>query len=177
MRLPNTRPITTPGPAGFLEWLQRESGDRGLMPGVIQHVRSNAPHVISAAALHAFSLAGLGQDDIATIDTSTFTAPDMSAVSAVTPAADPIAAGGSSGGWADTFAKVASPIIQGAEQIQLFNVQLARAQHGLPPLNTSQLRVPGVPLNVGLNLGSSGIWIVGGGLALLAYLFLGRRRA
>lgn len=170
MRLPDTRPITTPGAAGFLIWLQRESQPGGLLPGVAQHVRSVAPHVMSQAALH-----GLGDDT--TDVTSTFITPTVEAPAPDFPAAIPTADGGNVGGWADTFAKVVTPVIQGAEQVQLFNVQLARAQRGLPPLNTSQLRVPGVGVNVGLSSNTglllAGVAAVIGG----AILFGGRRRA
>jgi hypothetical protein len=177
MRLPQTVPIRTPGPPGFIQWLHRESQPGGLMPGVIQHVRSVAPHVLSQAALH-----GLGQDDV----TSTFVQPTSDIWSAVAdvpagpsdvPAANPVAPGGQVGGWADTLAQVVTPLITGAEQIKLFNTQLALAQAGKPPLNTSQIRLPGVGVNFGLQTNTG---LLFGGIAVLgvlAFLFGGRRRS
>lgn len=177
MPAPKTAPITTPGPPGFLKWLQSESGPHGLFPGVYQHLRSNAPHVVSQAALHAFMLNGLGQDS--TDITATFTSPTdaISAASADVPSADITLPGGQAGGWADSLAQVVTPLVTGAEQIKLFNTQLALAQQGRPPLNTSQIRLPGVGVNLGVQP-STGL-VVGGiaaGLGLLYILFGGRRR-
>lgn len=172
MRLPDTRPIKTPGPPGLIAWLQRESQPGGLFPGVIQHVRSNAPHVLTQAALHG--LGGLG-DDV----TSSFINPTSdiwAAGSSVpdVPAADPSLPGGQSGGWADTLAQVVTPIVTGVEQIKLFNTQLSLAQQGRPPLNTSQMRLPGIPINFGVQGGTG--WLLGGLAAVAALLLFGGRR-
>lgn len=174
MRLPDTRPIKTPGPPGFLQWLQRESQPGGLLPGVFQHVRSNVPHLITRAALHGLS--GLG-DDV----TSTFTNPTADIWQAAAappdgPAADPTLPGGQSGGWAADLAQAVTPVITGIEQIKLFNTQLALAQQGRPPLNTSQMRLPGIPVNFGVRLQSGQGWILGGIAAVAALLLLGGRR-
>lgn len=173
MELPVTRPLKTPGPPGFIQWLQSESAPGRLFPGVFQHVRSRAPHLITQAALHGF-----GQD---------YSAPDLAPITVeqsapswdITPAADPSLPGGSIGGWADSLAQMVTPIVTGVEQIKLFNTQLALAQQGRPPLNTSQMRLPTIPIGLTFGAGgSTGPLLIGGGLLVgLFLLFGGRRRA
>jgi hypothetical protein len=172
MKLPNTAPIKTPGPPGFIQWLQSESGPHGLFPGVFQHLRSNAPQVVSQAALHAFVL-GQDSSDV----TATFITPTVEAGVPDAPTADPSLPGGQAGGWADNLANIVAPVVTGIEQIKLFNTQLSLAQQGRPPLNTSQMRLPGIGVNVGVQP-STGL-MVGGVVAAVALLALfgGRRRS
>ena len=186
MRLPNTAPIKTPGPAGFMLWLRRESAPGGLFPGVFQHVRSRAPHLITQAALHGFGQDGpvaldpsqlepIGIDTgvpgyTAPFDTSSYTLPD------ITPAADPSLPGGSSGGWADSLAQMVTPIVTAAEQIKLFNTQLSLAQQGKPPLNTSQMRLPTIPVGISFGAGGNTGLLIGGAVLVGALLLFGGRR-
>lgn len=220
MPLPRTPPITTPGPAGFIEWLQREAA-MGAPQAVafLRRLKDHAPHLITQA-VHGLADPGyiprgmggygggpsmlynrwrgpglslydrgprmmgrLGDSTDLTVDPSTFSTPGIEAptdLPTITPSADPTAPGSGSGGWADTIAQLATPVITGVEQIKLFNTQLSLAQQGRPPLNVSQLRLPTVPVRVGFGFGGGTIpgWAIGGGIIAAALLFFrGGRRA
>src|SRR5207302_7640676 len=91
------------------------------------------------------------------------------------PAADPTLPGGDTGGWASSLAQMVTPLITGVEQIKLFNTQLSLAQQGRPPLNTSQIRLPGVPVNV--SLAGMPSWLIPAGVAaVLGFFLFGRKR-
>jgi len=170
-----------------MQWLQRESAPGGLLPGVFQHIRSRAPQLITRAALHGF-----GQDIMSPANPDFTLAPsdvtpfqpitvEQSAAPSwdITPAADPGLPGGSVGGWADSLAQMVTPVVTAVEQIKLFNTQLSLAQQGKPPLNTSQMRLPTIPIGLSFGAGgSTGPLLIGGGVLLgLFLLFGGRRRA
>lgn len=74
--------------------------------------------------------------------------------------------------WVDTLARVLPTLVLADSQRRLLNVQMQRAQQGLPPLNTGQY---GLGVNVGLSpqtLTMIGIGVVG----ILGVLWLSRRR-
>jgi hypothetical protein len=150
-------------------WLQR------FAPAAHRAIRDRAPYLLTQA------LAGLA--DVIDQPSGTTTVFDTTGPVTVDtsrsrlPTANPQLPGGVSGGWADTIAKIAGPVITGIEQIKLFNTQLQLAQQGRPPLNVSQLRLPTIPVGVSLSAGGLGTPLaIGGGLALLWLLFARRRR-
>lgn len=167
MPLPNSGPpITAPGSAGFIQWLKRD------MPKVYQRVKERAPYLITQG------LSGLA--DTATAGTTTFWgSSDVQTLPTVVMPDDVVTApaASSAGGWADTIAKLAGPLITGVQQISLFNTQLSLAKAGKPPLNTSQIRLPTIPLGISLSAGGAAPWLIGGGLLVGAlFLFGGGRR-
>lgn len=58
-------------------------------------------------------------------------------------------AGGSS--WADMFLKIAAPALQIYQQRKVMQMQLKRAEQGLPPLPTEQLAPPPMAAKIGLD--------------------------
>lgn len=75
--------------------------------------------------------------------------------------------------WWETAAKVASTLIMANYQREMLNVQLDRAQKGLPPIDAAQY---GIGVNVGLSANTQKLLLFGaiaiGGLAL----FMSARR-
>jgi len=193
MPLPRSQNINAPGQ--LMHWLRTDP----RMSKVYRAIRDKAPHLLTQAAMGA-----LGQDDITstfvapTFDasvpsadivspdvTSTFMAPSIEPVaptidvgSSTTPIADPGLPGGSSGGWADTVAKLATPAITAFEQVKLFNTQLSLAQQGKPLLRPDQIRLPAVPLRVSVPqlTGTGSLLIAGVGILAVLFLLGGRRR-
>lgn len=83
------------------------------------------------------------------------------------------ATGNSSEPWYQTAIRVMGGLIMTDYQRRLLNVQLERAQQGLPPLDAAQY---GVGVNVGLSADTQKILIIGG-LALAGLIvFMGSRR-
>ncbi len=81
--------------------------------------------------------------------------------------------GNSSEPWYVVAGRVASTLIMTDFQRRLLNIQLDRAEQGLPPLDPGQY---GVGVNVGLSPDTQKLLIVGG-LALVGlFLFVGSRR-
>jgi hypothetical protein len=74
--------------------------------------------------------------------------------------------------WVQTLANLATSLTLANSQRQLLNVQLQRAQQGLPPLDASQV---GLGVSVGISSQTQKLVLLGGA-ALLIVLFLAMRR-
>ena len=73
--------------------------------------------------------------------------------------------------WLAAGIRLANTVVMADSQRRLLNVQIARAQQNLPPLDTSQY---GVGVNVGLSPDT--MKLLGfGALGLVALMLLGRR--
>lgn len=189
MPLPSHPTGTLVGPSGMIEWL------RQAMPKVHARIKDKAPHLL-VQSLHGILGQMTPQDireasqtpDVIDTITVTGTTPDAPPVlqpiaftydvpMSAQPAADPTLPGGQAGGWADTLAKLAGPVITGFEQVKLFNTQLSLAQQGKPLLKASQIQLPTVPFGVSLTADTSTKLVLGAlGVGLLFLLFGGRRR-
>lgn len=74
--------------------------------------------------------------------------------------------------WGTTISNLASGILTTLNQQKLFNLQLSRAEKGLPPLKVDAV---GVPVNVGVSAGVQQLltWgLIGTGVYFVARLFL-----
>jgi hypothetical protein len=72
----------------------------------------------------------------------------------------------------DSLGKLAQTVALTVQQKQILDTQMARMRAGLPPLDASQYGV-GVSVGVSADLQK---YILYGGLALLAILYMGKRR-
>jgi len=98
-----------------------------------------------------------------------------SAVDAVAPGLTDIVASNRSPGesWTDTLQRLLPILATTYQQKQLLDVQVERARNGQPPLDAS-MYAPGV--QVGLSADTTKTLMMLGGAALLALVFLSRRR-
>jgi hypothetical protein len=111
----------------------------------------------------------------ATDPTSGITYDYSSALDSISPGlgASTVQAASTSGqSWVQTLSNLASSLVLANSQRQLLNVQLQRAQQGLPPLDASQV---GLGVSVGISSQTQKLVMLGGA-ALLIVLFLTMRK-
>ncbi len=185
--------IQDTGVRGYLKWLQQDQP--GIYAVIAPHIVQQAPEAFSDyEQSHAMgTLMGLGDDGL----TTTFDTTDAFGNPTTTVSAPDVAAAANSGSSSPSVTSIISGLVSAAGQIylaksqvdtltQVNNIQLQRAQMGLPPLPTSSLSL-GIPqVNVGLSsstmtAGGATLAVVGG-LGLLLFLGLksgnrGRARA
>ena len=75
--------------------------------------------------------------------------------------------------WIDTLTKLVPALTLTVQQIQLMQLNIARAEKGLPPIDIASYS--GIGVNVGLSPATRNLLIYGG-IALVAVLFLTRGR-
>ena len=75
--------------------------------------------------------------------------------------------------WIETVVKLMPALTLTVQQIQLMQLNIARAEKGLPPIDITQYS--GIGVNVGLSASTRNLLIYGG-IALVAVLFLTRGR-
>jgi|SRR5882724_96011 len=187
--VPSARPeITDTGLKGFLKWLQREQP--GIYKAVAPQIAKAVPRGFSdytssrvtairrrAGANSLMRFGSLG-DDSGLVDIS-FDADTLSTPNFAIDTSDAANAGPSSSGIMGSVSNILNGVLQAGLTLnslstakQVTQLQLQRAQAGLPPLNIDMSRM-GVPaVNVGLSASTSQLFMYGG-LALLGVLLLG----
>lgn len=75
--------------------------------------------------------------------------------------------------WVSAVSRAMATVAMADYQRRLLNVQLDRARQGLPPLAASEY---GVGVSVGIDPATRNMLLIGG-VALVAFLLLARRRA
>ena len=75
--------------------------------------------------------------------------------------------------WIDTLTKLVPALTLTVQQIQLMQLNIARAEKGLPPIDIASYS--GIGVNVGLSASTRNLLIYGG-IALVAVFFLTRSR-
>ena len=181
--------ITDTGIRGYLQWLKADQPQlyRVAAPIIAQQVPGAFSDREQSMGM-GFLMRGLG-DDATGVD---FLTTDLSSSSLLTPTgasggfvsdsqsgtdvASAANSGASSPGIVSSIGNIVSALAQGylaASQVQTLSqanqIQLQRAQAGLPPLNLSSLQL-GVPT---VNLGLSQSTLAGGGVALAVVAGLG----
>lgn len=169
--------IQDTGIRGYLKWLQLDQP--GIYAVIAPHIAQQAPEAFSDyEQSHAMgTLMGLGDDGL----TTTFDSTDMFGNPTTTTNPPDVANAANSGASSPSITSIISGLVGAAGQIflaksqvdtlkQVNDVQLQRAQMGLPPLNTSSLSM-GIP-QVNVGLGSSAMTATGGTLAVVGGLGL-----
>lgn len=170
--------ISETGARGFLLWLKSEPATAAIYKRIEPQLKALAAKAKTGTA----SFGGLGDvttDFTPTIDLSTLT-PQVPVISDATTAP-------ASGGFVDTLKNLVSTAgaaLLTAQQLKtaqkVTDMQLQRAQQGLPPLNidTASLGLPQVGVQVGVSKGTQTMLLWGAGLlaAVLVLPAMFRRR-
>lgn len=185
----NKPEIAETGLRGFLKWLQREQPE--VYKLVAPKIAQTAPTGFSdyrsskitamrtrAGALSQRRFGSLGDDPTGLVDIQ-FDANSLSTPDLPIDTADAANTGPSSTGIMDTIGSIVNGVFQAGLAFnslqtakQVTNLQLQRAQAGLPPLNIDMSRL-GVPsVSVGLTSGTSQLVMYGVG-ALLVVMLIG----
>lgn len=178
--------IQDTGVRGYLKWLQQDQP--GLYSVVAPQIVLQAPEAFSdfEQSRAMSTLMGLGDDSGIT---TTFDSTDLfgNPTATVSASAPDVASAANSGSSSPSVTSIISGLVAAAGQVFLAksqvdtlqnvnNIQLQRAQAGLPPLNTSSLSL-GIPqVNVGLSqstLTGGGIALAVGGVLALVFLMKG----
>jgi hypothetical protein len=179
--------IQDTGIRGYLKWLKADQP--GIYRAIAPHVTQLAPDAFSnMEQSHAMgALMGMGDGTTTTFDSTDFWG---NPTTVVAPTTTDVAAAANDGTSTPSITSTISNLVGAVGQIflaknqvdtlkQVNDIQLQRAQAGLPPLNTSSLSL-GVPtVQVGLSKSTmTGAGIAVGLAALLGLGFLmSRRRA
>ncbi len=175
--------IQDTGIRGYLKWLQQDQP--GLYAAIAPQIVAQAPEAFSdyEQSRGMSTLMGLSDDGV----TTTFDTTDTFNPSATVTAPD-VASAANSGSSSPSVTSIISSLVAAAGQVFLAksqvdtlqnvnNIQLQRAQAGLPPLNTSSLSlgIPQISLSQS-TLTGGGIALAVGGLLGLAWLMKGSGR-
>lgn len=166
--------ISETGARGFLLWLKSEPS----MAPLYKRIEPQLKRLAAGAKRGSASFGGLA--DV----TTDFTPPalDMSAFTPQVPVISDTTTAPASGGFVDTLKNLVSTAgaaLFTAQQLKtaqkVTDIQLQRAQQGLPPLSidTASLGMPQVGVKVGLAAGTQNL-VLWGGIALAAILVLPR---
>lgn len=165
-----------PGFPGFFAWLG------ATHPDLYNYTRTALPDIVGDIEGHrsgGMELAGLGDTNWLTASPqslfpTSLTSDDAASVSANT---GPTSIGTST--IINTVTQAAAAFLPVIQQQKLLNVQLDRAQRGLPPLDTSAYESATAGLNVGINRSTqTTLLMIAGGLAAAFVLakVIGRSR-
>jgi hypothetical protein len=202
--IPSSAPaITDTGYKGYLKWLQRELP--GVYQKIGPQLSTVAKDAFSdynqsavtrlrqqagrASLVRRYQLRGMGDDSPLTDVTSSFDPLSIGVSSDVTSALNAVpdtSDAANTGTGSSSTSSIISSLFNGAASVMMTNsqlntanqinqLQLQRAQAGLPPLNLST-SAAGIPLISGASLGSSSLLLIGGA-ALLLMVMMGRKSA
>ena len=176
-------PTKSPGFPGLFQWLAE------AQPAVFNYVKTTLPpHLISATKVlrtGGATLGFMGDDDsdefdaissatgpdlsTPTFDTSSVAAPSSVAIDTGESTSSPTPSPAQASQIIAAVAQAGQAIVTGVNAQTVFNTQLARAQAGLPPLNTSAYGLTGSGITSALT-SPMGLIALGGGILLLVMM-------
>lgn len=162
-----------PGWPGFFGWLA------ATHPDLYDYARVSLPNYVEDRQSYPSAGATLSGDDpnIQAIAAPNLSFLSQAATEGITDST-PLQTTTANATIAQTLAQAASAFLPLYQQKQLLDVQLKRAQAGLPPLDTSRYVDANAGLNVGLNTGTQNTLLMMAALAaaaLIGFKLLGKR--